>query len=362
MAFTAGANGGSVITSYKYSTDGGATFRTRAAGTTASPLVISTLSSDGMTPLTNGIAYNIQLKAVNAIGDGTATASTSATPNIVASEIAVTTQPVGNYSGSLLTTQPVVRVVDSNGNTVTNSTASITVSASGGTLGGTRTVSAVAGIATFTNLTHTASGSYTLTFASTSPTTLTSVVSATFTTSTNTCIMGGVCAMGMVGPGGGVVFITPATTGNTTGKFFEAAPITWAGGTDDPRPSWWSDSLTAVSGATGSAIGTGYQNTLDMTTASPTSTTDASGVARSLYLGGYHDWFVPSQYEAYEMTLNYVIINAPSWVGNLAYWTSTQASATSVVVMRGDRRGAVSGWYATNKPLRVIRQFDAPSS
>ena len=51
-AFTAPAsNGGAAITSYQYSTDAGATWRTRDAGTTASPLVISTLSSDGTTPL-----------------------------------------------------------------------------------------------------------------------------------------------------------------------------------------------------------------------------------------------------------------------------------------------------------------------
>ena len=80
VAFTAGATGGSAITSYKYSTDGGTTFYTRASGTTDSPLVISTLSTDGSTALTNGTAYSIQIKAVNLIGDGTATASTSATP------------------------------------------------------------------------------------------------------------------------------------------------------------------------------------------------------------------------------------------------------------------------------------------
>jgi hypothetical protein len=202
VAFTSGATGGSAITSYKYSTDGGTTFITRAAGTTASPLVISTLSSDGTTALVNGTSYNIQLKAVNAIGDGTATSSTAATPRGPATAILVTTQPVGNYSGSLFGTQPRVRIVDAAGNTMTDSTASVTVTASGGTLGGTTTVSAVAGIATFTNLTHTTAGSHTLTFASASPTSLTSITSSSFTTSTNTCIIGGECAMGMVVPGG----------------------------------------------------------------------------------------------------------------------------------------------------------------
>jgi titin len=78
VAFTAGPTGGPAITSYKYSTDGGLTFRTRDSGTTASPLVISLLSSDGTTSLSAETTYDIQIKAVNTIGDGTPTDSTSA--------------------------------------------------------------------------------------------------------------------------------------------------------------------------------------------------------------------------------------------------------------------------------------------
>ena len=80
VAFTAGNDGGSAITSYKYSTDDGTTFLTRQSGTTASPIVITTLSSDGTTALTNGTSYNVQIKAVNAIGDGTSTSSNAAIP------------------------------------------------------------------------------------------------------------------------------------------------------------------------------------------------------------------------------------------------------------------------------------------
>jgi hypothetical protein len=97
------------------------------------------------------------------------------------SAIAVTTQPVGSTSGATLATQPVVRIVDAAGNTVTHSNASVSVTASGGTLGGTTTVAAVNGVATFTDLTNTTAGTYTLTFTSTSPSTLTSVTSASFT-------------------------------------------------------------------------------------------------------------------------------------------------------------------------------------
>ena len=79
--FTApGLNSGSDITNYKYSTDGGIHFLTRQTGTTASPIVITTSSIDGTTALVNGTSYNVQIKAVNANGDGTASGSTSGTP------------------------------------------------------------------------------------------------------------------------------------------------------------------------------------------------------------------------------------------------------------------------------------------
>ena len=94
--FTAGTTGGSALTTYKYSTDGGATFATRAAGTTETPLVISTLSSDGTTALTNGTSYNVQIKAVNAQGDGTATGSTAATPGIAPGAPTITGITAGN--------------------------------------------------------------------------------------------------------------------------------------------------------------------------------------------------------------------------------------------------------------------------
>jgi hypothetical protein len=101
VAFTAGSDGGSAITTYKYSTNGGANWQTRSSGTTASPLVISTLSTDGTTALTNGVSYNIQIRAVNAVGDGTATASTAATPRTTPSAPTITGITPGNQQLSV---------------------------------------------------------------------------------------------------------------------------------------------------------------------------------------------------------------------------------------------------------------------
>jgi uncharacterized repeat protein (TIGR02543 family) len=53
------------VTNYEYSTDNGATFLAFNPPQIYSPVNITTLSSDGVTPLTNGTTYTVKLKAVN---------------------------------------------------------------------------------------------------------------------------------------------------------------------------------------------------------------------------------------------------------------------------------------------------------
>jgi len=81
VSFTPGNNGGSAITNYKYTTDGGTTYRALNPEDASSPITITKLSLDGTTDLTNGIAYTVQLKAVNANGDSVASSSISVTPS-----------------------------------------------------------------------------------------------------------------------------------------------------------------------------------------------------------------------------------------------------------------------------------------
>ena len=70
IAFTAGATGGSAITDYEYTTDNGSTWT--SATTAVSPVVI--------TGLTNGTSYTVKLRAINAIGNGTASSAVTETP------------------------------------------------------------------------------------------------------------------------------------------------------------------------------------------------------------------------------------------------------------------------------------------
>lgn len=60
--------GGLTITNYQYSTDNGDTFRELATPDITSPLTITTLSSDGITPLTNGVTYDVIIQAKTANG------------------------------------------------------------------------------------------------------------------------------------------------------------------------------------------------------------------------------------------------------------------------------------------------------
>ncbi|MDD5094245.1 MAG: IPT/TIG domain-containing protein [Dehalococcoidia bacterium] len=91
-----------------------------------------------------------------------------------AQNLAFTTQPSSsNTAGTAFTTQPVVTVQDASGNTVTTSTAAVTLGITPGTgtegalLLGTKTVNAVNGIATFSGLSIDLAGTgYTLTAAS----------------------------------------------------------------------------------------------------------------------------------------------------------------------------------------------------
>lgn len=94
------------------------------------------------------------------------TATITATSGTVKTSVAVTvtpgsvrqlvlrTQPVGAVVGSPLSAQPVVELQDAAGNLVTSSTTFITaaIASGGGTLSGTATLAAVAGVVTFTDL------------------------------------------------------------------------------------------------------------------------------------------------------------------------------------------------------------------
>lgn len=99
ISFTQGSNGGSAITNYKYSLDG-STYTALSPSVITSPITIGGLA--------NGTTYNVYLKAVNAVGDSSASTSVSVTP--IASN-------TGSDSSSVSTRLPVpIVTTTSNGN------------------------------------------------------------------------------------------------------------------------------------------------------------------------------------------------------------------------------------------------------
>jgi hypothetical protein len=105
--FTEGSIGGSTITNYQYSTNGGSTWITRSPAGTSSPLTI--------TGLANGTEYDVQLRAINSEGVGTSTTSTAVTPVGPPPAPLITGIEQSETSVSLAFTQ-----TDTGGSTITN--------------------------------------------------------------------------------------------------------------------------------------------------------------------------------------------------------------------------------------------------
>jgi hypothetical protein len=118
------------------------------------------LSVDGDTDVTVG-ASGTQMGATTAVSNGS-----GSTVDVIATQLAFTTQPATSISGSALGTQPVVTAQDAFGNTDLDFTETITLTeASAGALSN-GSVAASSGVATFSNVTYTASAdqqSFTLT-------------------------------------------------------------------------------------------------------------------------------------------------------------------------------------------------------
>ena len=160
------------------------------------------------------------------------------------------------------------------------------------------------------------------------------------------CGVGGtsLCKVGVVGPGGGVIFFVDYNDQYGGLNYLEAAPQGWSNGlpnvnlgdvtgeipgtaTVDQKMKWCSNtsSLLGLNAWSNSAVGAGASNT------STADTTCAGGAiqAASDYAGGSQsDWFLPSVGEAMLMYTNL----RQQGVGGFAsdyYWSSSEYDATS---------------------------------
>jgi hypothetical protein len=145
-------------------------------------------TSVSWTSMNPSVATVTQTGLVIAVSPGdafiTAAANGASTQALVmvsgAGQLAVTTQPSGAVSGAKLSPQPVVQILSSTNSLMSTSSAAVTaaIATGSGALSGTTTVNAVNGVATFTNLTVSGGGPFTLRFTSSG---FTSATSASFT-------------------------------------------------------------------------------------------------------------------------------------------------------------------------------------
>ena len=87
----------------------------------------------------------------------------------------------------------------------------------------------------------------------------------------------------------------------------------------------WGCYGTPISGADGTAIGTGNQNTIDIMAGCLTAGI-AARLCGDLVLGGYSDWYLPSKDELYQM---YVKQNEIGGFASDYYWCSTETIANT---------------------------------
>lgn len=111
-----------------------------------------------------------------------------------------------------------------------------------------------------------------------------------------------------------------------------------------------------LAGAAGTAVGTGYQNTLDIIAGCATPGI-AARICTDLSLNGYDDWFLPSKDE---LSLMYTNLKTQG-IGNFSnawYWTSSESDAEySWAINMGSSVAAEATKTGYPKPVRAIRAF-----
>jgi hypothetical protein len=116
--------------------------------------------------------------------------------------------------------------------------------------------------------------------------------------------------------------------------------------------SWGCDSKP-ISGADGTAIGTGNQNTIDIV-AGCSDFSFAAKVCADLTEGGYSDWYLPSKDELNKLYLNRTAIGGFS--GGV-YWSSSEVSSTNAWYQNFSDGGQVSLGKFVSLFIRAIRSF-----
>jgi hypothetical protein len=285
-------------------------------------------------------------------------------------KVVITRAPVRTLTtNTVFASQPQITIQDVSSRTVASSALVTATISAGGTLVGTTTATASDGVATFSNLgvNGTVGSTYTITYTAVGLTVATSTVTLTGTTCDGSTLT---CQVGDIGPGGGLVFYVNTNgfrcgpTLSSVCRYLEAAREGWFDGGEDPRRSWATDTdpgagrgnqemIVIGAGATGTAIGTGYQNSVAIVNhGGNLPGSSAAALARS-YTGPNNltDWYLPSKNELREITIKQNLLAATA-----GYWSSSEISATKAWDEGNNyNQGQANKWSTT--PVRPIRAY-----
>ncbi|MFW5442824.1 MAG: Ig-like domain-containing protein [Methylococcaceae bacterium] len=165
--------------------------------------------------------------------------------------------------------------------------------------------------------------------------------------------------LGGMGPAGGIIFYISDGDGSIGMNGMETAPevfvpVEWGCYAPTLPPA-------ILIGTTGSAIGTGEQNTADIL-AGCSDPGIAAEIADQYELNGFFDWFLPSSDEAHKLWEN------KNFVAHLManFWTSTENSAFSAFFVRNSSGvlATANKDVVTNKvhPVRSFGSTDLPNA
>jgi hypothetical protein len=115
------------------------------------------------------------------------------------------------------------------------------------------------------------------------------------------------------------ILLPPITPTYVGWRYLEAAPY------DQTTIPPWGCYGVSISGADGTAVGTGKQNTFDIEAGCTTPGT-AADICANLGLGGYSDWFLPSKDELNLMYENLKVAGVGGFVDG-SYWSSSETNS-----------------------------------
>jgi len=176
-------------------------------------------------------------------------------------------------------------------------------------------------------------------------------------------------AVGNTGPGGGIVYYVDSAGFScgadlaSTCNYLEAAPTSGASAWIDVERSWSTDTnnnqTSTVANATGTAIGTGYKNSVAIVAQSGNVAATSAAVEARAYRGpnGLSDWYLPSKDELNQLYLRQTDVGGFS--GYRYFWSSSQYTEQEYRAFDQLFSGGTSGAYMkyAEDYVRPVRAF-----